>query len=142
MLNRDHILGLIPHQGVMCLLDEVIEWSAEQILCRASSHLNAANPLRRRGRLSTICGLEYGLQSAALHGALLGGPLQPPGMLAALRNAVIHQPRLDDPTIGQLDVAARMEQRNAAALIYSFRLHAENGQPLAEGRAIIALPHA
>jgi len=73
MLTREHILGLIPHQGTMCLLDRVLDWSAGEIVCAASSHLAPDNPLRRDGRLGAICGIEYGLQAAALHGALVRG---------------------------------------------------------------------
>lgn len=142
MLDRTRILGLIPHQGAMCLLDHVVAWSARHIVCRADSHLDPANPLRRRGRLNMVSGVEYGLQATALHGALSSGAPQPPGRLAALRNVVIHRPRLDDPAIGQLGVEARMQQSDAAALLYSFRLLAEGGEVLVEGRATIALPRA
>lgn len=77
MLTREQILGLIPHQGTMCLLDRVLAWSAGEITCAASSHLAADNPLRRDGRLGAICGIEYGLQAAALHGALVQGGVAP-----------------------------------------------------------------
>jgi predicted hotdog family 3-hydroxylacyl-ACP dehydratase len=77
MLSREQIVALVPHQGAMCLLDRVLRWSAEDIVCGASSHLLPDNPLRRDGRLGAICGIEYGLQAAALHGALVahGFPL-------------------------------------------------------------------
>ena len=65
MLSRAHILELIPHQGTMCLLDEVTEWSERAITCRTRSHLTPDNPLRRDGRVSGLCGIEYGLQAAA-----------------------------------------------------------------------------
>ena len=73
MLTRQQILALIPHQGMMCLLDRVAAWSAADITCGASSHLSPDNPLRRDGRLGAICGIEYGLQAAALHGASCAG---------------------------------------------------------------------
>ena len=71
MLTRRHIMELIPHQGTMCLLDGVLAWSAEGITCAASSNLSPDNPLRRDGRLGAVCGIEYGLQAAALHAALM-----------------------------------------------------------------------
>ena len=140
MLDRAAILDLIPHQGAMCLLDGVTAWSATAILCHARSHLDPANPLRRQGRLSTVCGLEYALQAAALHGALLAGDPQPPGLLVALRNIIIRRPFLDDPAVGTLAVEAQMEHGDAAGLIYGFRLLAGNRDTLAEGRATVALP--
>jgi predicted hotdog family 3-hydroxylacyl-ACP dehydratase len=142
MLDRTAILGLIPHQGAMCLLDGVTAWSSAHIVCHARSHLDPANPLRRRGQLSTVCGLEYALQAAALHGALQDRTPQPAGWLAALRNVTIHVPRLDDPALGRLQIEARMEHGDAAGLIYRFHLTAEAGHKLAEGRATIVLPRA
>jgi len=142
MLDRDQILRLIPHQGRMCLLDQVRAWSAQHICCRAKSHLDPTNPLLRRGRLSTVRGLEYGLQAAALHGALLAGAAAPLGMLASLRGVIIHRTRLDDPAIGDLHVAARLEHGDTAAQAYRFHLRDHAGELLAEGRAIIALRHS
>lgn len=140
MLDRERILALIPHQGAMCLLDEVAVWTPERIICRARSHLDPGNPLRRRGRLSTLCGIEYGLQAAALHGALCADTPQPAGYLAALRGVEIHTARLDDPRWGMLQVAAYMEQCEAAGLIYAIRLESQAGDHLISGRATIALP--
>ncbi|MGH7122490.1 MAG: phosphotransferase, partial [Acetobacteraceae bacterium] len=86
---------MIPHAGAMCLLDHVTEWSATGIRAVARSHLDPVNPLRRNGRLSAICGSEYALQAAALHGALVGGGRpQPAGRLVALRLERISVSRL------------------------------------------------
>jgi predicted hotdog family 3-hydroxylacyl-ACP dehydratase len=140
MLDRSRILALIPHQGAMCLLDDVTEWTPARILCHTRSHLDPANPLRRQGRLGMVCGLEYALQAAALHGALLAGETpQPAGYLAALRDVALHTRFLDDPTLGTLQVEATLEQLDTNGLIYTFRLTAETGTPLASGRGTIAL---
>ena len=140
MLDRSGIAALIPHHGAMCLLDHVSAWSDADIVCHAVSHLDPLNPLRRQGRLSTVCGLEYALQAAAVHGALCGGAPRPAGWLVALRNVIIHRPRLDDASIGRLRIEAHQEHAGAAGLVYRFRLRADDGSPLAEGRATIALP--
>jgi predicted hotdog family 3-hydroxylacyl-ACP dehydratase len=87
MLTRQEILALIPHQGTMCLLDDVTAWSVADITCGASSHLSPDNPLRRSGRLGAISGIEYGLQAAALHGALVQGALV---QGALVQGAVVH----------------------------------------------------
>ncbi len=139
MLDRARILELIPHQGTMCLLDEVIDWSEHDITCRTRSHLALDNPLRLNGRLSTLCGIEYGLQAAALHGALADGAPQSAGYLAALRSVDIVGTRLDDACVGALDVTAQLELRNADALIYAFQLRSSGGVALLSGRATIAL---
>lgn len=140
MLGRQQIAALIPHQGAMCLLESVVAWDPDAIRCRSRSHLDPANPLRRDGRLGALCGIEYGLQAAALHGALRAGSAQPPGYLAALSGILATPERLDDPRIGELDVTASLELSQPAGLIYGFRLAAADGRSLVTGRATIALP--
>ena len=140
MLGRAAIAALIPHQGAMCLLERVVSWDAAGIACESATHLDLANPLRHGGRLGTVCGAEYGLQAAALHGALVGGGIrQPPGALAALRGVVCHVPRLDDPALGILRIEAWGEGADAAGLRYRFRLTAASGIAVLEGTGLVAL---
>jgi predicted hotdog family 3-hydroxylacyl-ACP dehydratase len=140
-MGRDPIAALVPHSGQMVLLDGVRSWGHDFITCWTRSHLNPENPLRRDGRLAATCGVEYALQAAALHGGLAaGGVPQPAGYLAALRDVSLHADRLDDATIGDLLVSARMEHLEAGGLIYAFELRTQAGGLLLSGRAIIALP--
>lgn len=140
MLDRQQILRLIPHQGASCLLDAMLSWSADGILCNARSHLDQGNPLRRAGQLGTICGAEYGLQAAALHGALLGGgEVQRAGYLVSLRDVAIGTERLDDAAHGTLEIEAKRVRQDAGSLIYEFRLVSEAGRCLLSGRAAIVL---
>jgi predicted hotdog family 3-hydroxylacyl-ACP dehydratase len=133
--------ALLPHAGAMCLLDEVSDWSEKAIACRATSHLSPGNPLRRKDRLAAICGAEYGLQAAALHGALLAsGERQPTGYLSGLNLSRIEVERLDDPALGALRVAARIELADRRGLIYGFDLRDENERLLLEGRGTILFP--
>ncbi len=140
MLARPEIAALVPHAGAMCLLDQVLAWSADDILCAARSHLDPENPLRRAGRLAALCGLEYALQAAALHGALCCARSQPAGYVASLRAVTLHADRLDDPAHGELRVAATLEQAESGGMLYALCVTAESGAPLVEGRAAIALP--
>jgi predicted hotdog family 3-hydroxylacyl-ACP dehydratase len=140
MFTRRHILELIPHQGTMCLLDEVTSWTDTAIVCRSRSHLAPENPLRRDGELNPVCGIEYGLQAAALHGALVAGHPQPAGHLAAIRSVNIMVQRLDDARFGALQVSAEMQLRQPSGLIYGFSIHSVTGMPLLSGRATIVLP--
>src|SRR6202012_731614 len=64
-LGREQIAASIPHSGAMCLLDEVQAWDDTRIRCVATSHRDPHNPLRARGRLATICGIEYAAQAMA-----------------------------------------------------------------------------
>jgi len=59
--------------GGMCLLDEVIDWSAARVSCRSGTHREPDNPLRAFGRLGIACGIEYAAQAMAVHGALVAG---------------------------------------------------------------------
>jgi len=135
------IAALIPHAGAMVLLDHVEAWDRGSILCRARSHTDAANPLRRHGRLAACCGLEYALQAAALHGALAAGDIaQRPGYVAALRAVALHVDRLDVAEFGDLRVAARLERQEDSGMIYALEVQAADGVMLVSGRATIALP--
>src|SRR5881397_688385 len=98
-INKAEIRTLIPHSGVMCLLDVVTQWDDRSITCVSNTHRDPANPLRRDGRLSAVHAFEYGAQAAAVHGGLRArsaGVTASPGYLAALREARLHAMRLDE----------------------------------------------
>ncbi len=98
-IYKAEIRALIPHSGLMCLLDEVTQWDDRSITCVSNTHRDPANPLRRDGRLSALHAFEYGAQAAAIHGGLRArslGEIAPPGYLAALRDARLHVTSLDD----------------------------------------------
>ena len=131
----------MPHAGQMVLLDEIVRWDATGIVCRASSHLDAANPLRAEGRLAAVCGIEYALQAAALHGALLaGGAAQPAGYAASLRSVSLAVERLDDAALGRLTVEALLQAQERFGMVYEFAVRSVAGLVLVSGRASIALP--
>src|ERR1700679_4346194 len=74
-MNRAWIETRIPHQGRMCLLDQVLAWDAHHIRCRTSTHRALDNPLRSHDRLGIASGIEYAAQAMALHGALAGAAI-------------------------------------------------------------------
>lgn len=138
-VGREWIEAHIPHQGAMCLLDEVLEWDAERIVCRASSHRDPANPLRVAGRLPAACGIEYGAQAMAVHGALLaadGAPLAP-GILASVRGVELLAERLDAEP-GPLRVAAERLSGEDDHILYAFSVAGDAGE-LVRGRAAVVL---
>jgi len=97
-INKAEIRTLIPHSGLMCLLDEVTQWDDRTIVCVTNTHRDPANPLRRHGCLSALHAFEYGAQAAAVHGGLRArsaGTIAAPGYLAALREGRLHVTRLD-----------------------------------------------
>jgi predicted hotdog family 3-hydroxylacyl-ACP dehydratase len=143
-LNRDWIAAHIPHRGRMCLLDEVLEWDAQQIRCSSRSHRAADNPLRAHGRLGSACGIEYAAQAMALHGALakdaaMGGadPKSDLGFLASVRDVHLMVVRLDDIESDLICEAARLAGDNVTAL-YEFALRAGE-RILLSGRAAVIL---
>jgi len=88
-INKAEIRTLIPHSGLMCLLDEVTQWDDQSIVCITNTHRDPVNPLRRKGRLSAVHAFEYGAQAAAVHGGLRARSVHTtaaPGYLAALRD--------------------------------------------------------
>ena len=142
MLDRAWIAARIPHQGDMCLLDAVEEWSEAAIVCRATSHTAASNPLRAEGRLGAACGIEYAAQAMAVHGALLAGEGGPPrqGYLASVRGVSLHVPRLDDRP-GALTIRAECLSGEASHVLYQFQV-SHDGCCLLEGRASVVLDAA
>lgn len=95
MRTREAIAALIPHQGLMCLWQEVVEWDEERIVLRTNGHRDPAHPLRRDGRLHAVHLCEYGAQTMAVHGGLLArrdGGVAKPGVLVALRGVQLTSP--------------------------------------------------
>jgi len=143
MIGRDDILALIPHQGTMCLWDEVLDWDAQRIRLRAHHHRDAAHPLRSGGMLRAIHLCEYGAQAMAVHGGLrarAAGGAARPGLLVALRGVELHVARIDDLP-GMLDCEAEVLVEAEASQQYGFRIH-HAGTLLAEGRAAVMLQAA
>jgi predicted hotdog family 3-hydroxylacyl-ACP dehydratase len=140
MLDREQILQLVPHQGAMCLWDEVLAWSPQDIQLRAFNHRDLEHPLRDGDRLRAIHLCEYGAQAMAVHGGLRArerGGAVTPGVLVALREVRLHVARIDD-LAGPLQVSAQVLMETDSSQQYVFRIeHA--GQLLAEGRAAVML---
>lgn len=137
-IHKAEIRTLIPHSGLMCLLDEVMQWDDRSIVCITNTHRDPANPLRRGERLSAVHAFEYGAQATAVHGGLRAravGTTAAPGYLAALRDGRLHATRLDD--IDQpLEVFASRLFGDRANTVYKFLISAANVL-VAEGRVII-----
>ncbi len=164
-LNRNQIAARIPHAGHMVLLDEVVEWDDDHIVCRSSSHQDRANPLYLAGQLSSVCAIEYAAQAMAVHGSVLAhrdadansarvdanngavdgvdddadrAPFRPrAGFLASVRNVRMEVSRLDD-VHGALTIAATREFGDDARVLYDFEVRAGE-RVLVSGRAAVVL---
>jgi predicted hotdog family 3-hydroxylacyl-ACP dehydratase len=141
-MHLDHawIAGHIPHQGAMCLIDEVLEWNAIDICCRTTSHRLTTNPLKTADCLRAECGIEYAAQAIAIHGVLNRAPHDSSpiaGMLASVRGVYLHVTRLDDID-GDLVIRGARVGGDTTALLYAFSISWESNLLLA-GRATIVL---
>jgi predicted hotdog family 3-hydroxylacyl-ACP dehydratase len=138
-LGREQIEALVPQRGAMCLLGRVLSWNAEGIVCASTSHRHPDNPLRARGRLHAVAGIEYAAQAAALHGALAAraGRAIGPGVLASLREVELRAERLDT-VAGELIASAEALVVERRHMLYAFRVEGD-GRVLLRGRAAIAL---
>jgi predicted hotdog family 3-hydroxylacyl-ACP dehydratase len=139
MLDRGWILAHIPHQGDMCLIENVTTWSAEALRCTASSHRLPSNPLRRDGRLGAACAIEYAAQAMAIHGALQGssGQQARPGFLVSVRAVDLHVDRLDD-ILADLDIEVSQLVADDERVLYQFRVSTAE-VTLCAGRAAVLL---
>lgn len=137
-IGHEQILGMIPHAGAMCLLDEVLDWDAASVHCLSHRYRNAENPLRRAdGTLGTACGIEIAAQAMAVHGRLTapegGEPV--PGYLVSLRDVRLAGPLLDDAK-GPLLIEARLLMGDGSGATYEFAVTSQ-GTPWLSGRATV-----
>lgn len=137
-LDRNGIAARIPHSGPMCLLERMLSWSNDEIVCHAGNAADAAHPLRLADALPAACALEVASQAMALHGALCarasGGPT--PGMLASARGVHLHVNRLDDAP-GPLRVRAHRLAGVEGQAMYGFEVHDARDRLLVDGRATV-----
>lgn len=134
------IADLVPHAGLMCLLERIVAWDDRRIVTATASHRRADNPLRRDGRLDAVCLCEYGAQAMAVHGGLLArrdGGRGAPGLLVSLREVWLAAGSVE-ALPGELEVVAERLHGDGSGWQYAFRVgHA--GRPLATGRAAVVL---
>jgi predicted hotdog family 3-hydroxylacyl-ACP dehydratase len=147
-MNRAWIEARIPHQGRMCLLDEVLAWDAHHIRCSTGTHRALDNPLRSHDRLGIASGIEYAAQAMALHGALQGALTSAAsgantaapsrvGLLASVRDVRLHVLRLDDIQADLLCEVTHLAGDHFTAL-YEFTLR-DKDKSLLAGRASVVL---
>ncbi len=137
--TRAQIAALIPHQGAMCLLDEVTVSTDDSVRCLSHSYASPDNPLRRDGQLSAVMLCEYGAQAMAVHGGIVAhaaGNRPPAGWLVALREVQLTVAKVE--AAGELEVVARRLAASDTAWQYEFAV-TQAGHLLARGRATVKL---
>lgn len=140
IIDTAQIQKLIPHTGSMCLLDKVLSFNAQGIVCIANSHRTQTNPLRENNMLHAVCGIEYAAQAMALHGALISvNPSQTPraGRLAGVRSVQFAVSRLDDIP-EDLEIGATQLMGDENSMVYEFTVKTPY-RVLLNGRATVVL---
>jgi predicted hotdog family 3-hydroxylacyl-ACP dehydratase len=135
-VDRTWLLANLPHQDGMNLLDGIVAWDASSVRAVARNHRAIDHPLRCCGELPAVCGIEYGAQAAAAHGALASREPTGAGLLASVRSVVMHVRRLDEVP-GDLDVFAERLGGNDDGVLYRFEVTSANCL-LVEGRVAVA----
>ena len=133
---------LLPHAGRMRLIDRVVSYDEQMITCESDSHRAADHPLAEAGLLSIICGLEYGAQAMAIHGALLASGGSPGartrhGYLVAASELRWTIERLDQCAT-PLVIKAISEVRTDTQVAYRVEISA-SGVSVLDGRASVLL---
>lgn len=136
-LSRTQIIAMIPHGPDMCMLDEVLEWDAQRIRCRANP-TRSNNPLQDTGPIRSTLLIEYAAQAAAVHRALAGsGTLDAkPAYLGAIKQVELLQPLVDNRVDIILEAICVMSSESGA--IYD--IVATQEQPVIRGRLILSRP--
>ena len=131
-----NIASLVPHQGLMCLIDQIIDHSPETIRCRAQVNHNN-HPLAQNGEIPSMVAIEYAAQACAIHGALIDNAGQSkPGFLVKITNTELETQALsiDD---GPLTIFAQRLGSTDQGCLYKFKVNTSL-RCLAQGSLMIA----
>ena len=123
----------------MRLIDRVVSYDRERIVCESDSHRAADHPLMQDGELQIVCGLEYGAQAMAVHGALLAThPARSAhGYLVAASDLRWSIERLD-LCAAPLQIEAICELRSDRQVAYRFEVRT-GGATVLTGQASVVL---
>ena len=131
----------MPQKGRMMLLDGLIRFDADGIVCSAHNHRADDHPLLAETRLSSLAGIEYAAQSMALHGALLAqreNRSLPRGLVGLMREIECYVDYLDDIE-GELNIHAFRIAFDTKNLMYRFEIFADE-RILIKGRLAVFSP--
>jgi predicted hotdog family 3-hydroxylacyl-ACP dehydratase len=123
----------------MCLLDRVVEWDRDRIVCESARHRDVDNPLRTRDGLSSLSAIEFAAQAMAIHRGLATDSARPSGygLLISVRDVVLGVERLDE-LASPLVIDATRIAASADAITYRFVV-GDGGAPRVTGRASVLL---
>ncbi|WP_145961348.1 phosphotransferase [Salinisphaera sp. LB1] len=140
-MSAVRVAGLVPHAGMMCLLDEVVAWADDCIHCRSRLPAPTAHPLADRGVMPVTALIEYAAQATAAHGTLRAraadgmGPAAG-GRLVGLRHIELLADAEAVAGLASIDIHAERLMADASGSIYAFRVVA-GVRDLVRGRLTI-----
>jgi len=134
-LSQAAFKTLVPHAGLMLLIDSIESWDEEHITAHSYSHQNPNNPLRLAGTLSSLHLIEYGAQTMAIHCGLLTGEAQI-GFLAAVKGANFYIDNLDEIE-SELIIKATAQLQLPKGAVYEFRVNDDDNQLLLTAQATV-----
>jgi predicted hotdog family 3-hydroxylacyl-ACP dehydratase len=146
-MNKIEICKLLPHTGLMCLIDQVISKDKRSLVATTSSHLQADNPLLYNDRINSIIGIEYAAQTMAIHAAIeyiKNNPQQKKSMggyLATTRNVNIYSDilyRSDSNNFSPLIISVNLLMQDTQGYTYEFTIDCDTNK-LISGRLTIFL---
>jgi predicted hotdog family 3-hydroxylacyl-ACP dehydratase len=141
MIDKNGIAARIPHGGPMCLLERVVSWDIEKVVCEAINHRDTNHPLAQNGKLDATAAIEYAAQAMAVHGTLIAesaaknGPKV--GYLASVRDVTCAVPYLHTLT-GALRIEAIRLMGEETRVMYEFQVSNE-GRVCVTGRAAVVM---
>ena len=142
VIEKARIRELIPHAGLMCLLDQVTEWDDKRIVCTSETHLNVDNPLRSNQQLPATALIEYGAQAMATHGGLVAmkyAQVIRSGYIASIRNVFIETS--GDMSISSAPLYVKAEQQLSADgnMIYNFSVSTDQHRLISGRVTVVAI---
>src|SRR5580658_2112697 len=142
-ISADEIYARIPHSGAMRLLDAVLSWDDQSIVCSASSHVDPANPLRDNGVCSSVHAVEYAAQAMAVPGSLLAPDDRNARLelvyVATFRGVEIHPGALDERENAISNIVAKRVASLPNGWNYEFSVASEE-VVLARGKTVVVVP--
>lgn len=130
-------LERIPHKGAMCLIERVVETSADRIHCIARDHTDHDYPLRLDGTLFAATLVELGAQAAAVHTSLHTIADNHVGLLVGLRDVNISVLTIDNVD-DRLEVHADQLHVDPGVALYGFCVRC-NGNDVVTGKAMLKM---
>jgi predicted hotdog family 3-hydroxylacyl-ACP dehydratase len=139
LLNREQISALIPHGPSMCMLDEVLSYDNDYILCKTLHFARAQNPLYEVNPSNSVLFIEYAAQAAAVHAAITQSSLGKSRIayLGAVKHVELLRMVSDNAT--PIEINARCLLNESKGAIYEI-IVCQHSLVLISGRLVLNQP--